>query len=169
MAAGPTATTPRASGCWRCCGWSPARWTCRSWRPEGIADGAAIAAVLVAGASAAQLGTAFMLAPEAGTHPAHRAALAGDTPTALTRAFTGRSARGLRNRFLVEHTPDAVAAYPEIHHATSPLRAAARAAGDPGGFNLWAGQAHRLARAAPAGDIVAGLAEEARAALRQAG
>jgi nitronate monooxygenase len=135
----------------------------------GISDGAAIAAVLVAGASAAQLGTAFMLAPEAGTHPAHRAALAGDTPTALTRAFTGRKARGLRNRFLVEHTPDAVAAYPEVHHATAPLRAAARAAGDAGGFNLWAGQAHRLARAAPAGEIVARLAEEARAALRQAG
>jgi nitronate monooxygenase len=135
----------------------------------GIADGAAIAAVLVAGASAAQLGTAFMLASEAATHPAHRAALAADTPTALTRAFTGRQARGLRNRFLVEHTPDAVSAYPEIHHATSPLRAAARAAGDPGGFNLWAGQAHRLARAAPAGEIVASLAEEARAALRQAG
>lgn len=134
----------------------------------GIADGAAIAAVLVAGASAAQLGTAFMLAPEAGTHPAHRAALAGDTPTALTRAFTGRQARGLRNRFLVEHTPEAVSAYPEIHHATSPLRAAARAAGDPGGFNLWAGQAHRLARAAPAGEIVTSLAEEARAALRRA-
>jgi nitronate monooxygenase len=134
----------------------------------GIADGAAIAAVLVAGASAAQLGTAFMLAPEAGTHPAHRAALAGDTPTALTRAFTGRQARSLRNRFLVEHSPEAIAAYPEIHHATSPLRAAARAAGDPDGFNLWAGQAHRLARAAPAGEIVAILAEEARAALRQA-
>jgi nitronate monooxygenase len=135
----------------------------------GISDGPAIAAVLVAGAAAAQLGTAFMLAPEAGTHPAHRAALAGDTPTALTRAFTGRQGRGLRNRFLVEHTPDALAAYPEVHHATSPLRAAARAAGDAGGFNLWAGQAHRLARAAPAGEIVASLAEEARAALRQAG
>jgi nitronate monooxygenase len=134
----------------------------------GIADGAAVAAVLVAGASAAQLGTAFMLAPEAGTQPAHRAALAGDTPTALTRAFTGRLARGLRNRFLVQHSPEAISAYPEIHHATSPLRAAARATGDPGGFNLWAGQAHRLARAAPAGEIVASLAEEARAALRQA-
>ncbi len=134
----------------------------------GIADGAAVAAVLVAGASAAQLGTAFMLASEAGTHPAHRAALVDDTPTALTRAFTGRQARGLRNRFLVEHSPDAVSAYPEIHHATAPLRAAARAAGDPGGFNLWAGQAHRLARAAPAGEIVATLAEEARAALRRA-
>ena len=94
---------------------------------------------------------------------------AGDTPTALTRAFTGRQARGLRNRFLAEHTPDAVAAYPEVHHATSPLRAAARAAGDAGGFNLWAGQAHRLARPAPAGEIVASLAEEARAALQPAG
>jgi nitronate monooxygenase len=127
----------------------------------GVMDGAALAAVLAAGASAAQLGTAFLLAPEAGTHPAHRAALAEDTPTALTRAFTGRQARGLVNRFLAEHSADAPIAYPHVHHATAPLRAAARARGDVGGFNLWAGQAHRLAVERPAADTVRVLSRDA--------
>ncbi|MGE0026281.1 MAG: nitronate monooxygenase [Thermoleophilia bacterium] len=134
----------------------------------GIADGAAVAAVIAAGASAAQLGTAFLRAAEAGTHPAHRAALAEEGRTGLTRAFTGRTARGIVNRFMEEHEADAVVAYPHVHHATSPLRAAARRAGDAGGFNLWAGQAHVLAREAPAGEIVRTLAAEAAAAARAA-
>jgi nitronate monooxygenase len=134
----------------------------------GIADGAAVAAVLAAGAAAAQVGTGFLRAAEAGTNPAHRAALAAETPTATTRAFSGRQARGLRNRFLVEHSAAAPAAYPHVHHATSPIRAAARERGDADGFNLWAGQAHRLAREAPAAEIVASLAADARAALAAA-
>jgi nitronate monooxygenase len=69
----------------------------------GIATGAAVAAVLCAGAAAAQLGTAFLRCPEAGTAHAHRDALARPTPTRLTRAFTGRQARGIVNRFLLEH------------------------------------------------------------------
>ena len=103
---------------------------------------------------AAQVGTAFMLAPEAGTHPAHREALMSDAPTALTRAFTGRLARGIVNRFMEEHSAGAPIAYPQVHHATSPLRAAARERGDAGGFNLWAGQAHRLAVERPAAETV---------------
>lgn len=134
----------------------------------GIADGAGVAAVLAAGAGAAQLGTAFLRAAEAGTHPAHRGALAGEGRTGLTRAFTGRTARGIVNRFMEEHEADAVVAYPHVHHATSPLRAAARRAGDAGGFNLWAGQAHALAREAPAGEIVRTLAAEAAASARAA-
>jgi len=132
----------------------------------GITTGAALAAVLCLGARAAQIGTAFLRTPEAGTHPAQRAALAADTPTALTRAFTGRLARGIRNRFMDEH-PDAPIAYPELHHATSPLRAKARETGDPGGFNLWAGEAHALAEEAPAAEVVARLVAGARAALDQ--
>ena len=66
----------------------------------GIATGRAVAAVLAAGAAAAQLGTAFMLCPEAATAPAHRDAIAGDGDTALTRAFTGRPARGIVNRWM---------------------------------------------------------------------
>jgi nitronate monooxygenase len=134
----------------------------------GIADGAALAAVLAAGAAAAQIGTGFLRAREAGTHPAHRAALATQTPTALTRAFTGRRARGLVNRFLVEHSAEAPAAYPHVHHATAPLRAAARERGDADGFNLWAGQAHQLATDAPAAEIIRTLARDAKAALEAA-
>ncbi|HEV3496512.1 MAG TPA: nitronate monooxygenase, partial [Actinomycetes bacterium] len=135
----------------------------------GIATGAAIAAVLAAGAAAAQLGTAFLGCPEAGTAVVHRQALAGSAPTAMTRAFTGRLARGIRNRFLDRYSAAAPAAYPELHHLTAPLRQAGRAAGDPGLVNLWAGQTYELGRQLPAGQLVRALAEEARAALQQAG
>lgn len=131
----------------------------------GIADGAGVAAVLSAGASAAQLGTAFMLAPEAGTTAAHRAALRTSERTVLTRAFTGRLARGVRNRFIDEHEPAAPVAYPELHYLTSPMRRAAREAGDAGLINLWAGEAHELALELPAGEIVTRLALDAREAL----
>jgi nitronate monooxygenase len=133
----------------------------------GIPDGAAVAAVLCAGASAAQIGTALMLAPEAGTVPAQRELMPQPVPTRLTRAFTGRTARGMVNRFLQEHSDTAPLAYPEIHHATSPLRAAARARGDADAFNLWAGQAHELAQELPAGEIVHKLGSDARGVLRE--
>jgi nitronate monooxygenase len=123
----------------------------------GLMDAHAVAAARAAGAVAVQAGTAFMLAPEAGTNPAHRALLGTDAPTALTRAFTGRLGRGIVNRFMTDH-PDAPRAYPEIHHATAPIRAAARERGDAAGFNLWAGQGHALARERPAGEIVRSLA-----------
>jgi len=131
----------------------------------GIADGAALASVLCAGASAAQVGTALMLAPEAGTAEAQRAVLAERRPTRLTRAFTGRPARGIVNRFMEEHSGAAPVAYPQIHHLTSPLRAAARRSGDADAFNLWAGQAHELVQARPAGEIVREMAAEAAAVL----
>ena len=134
----------------------------------GISDGPAIAAVLAAGAAAAQVGSAFMLTPEAATNPAHRAALGEDSPTALTRAFSGRLARGVVNRFMTEHETRAPRAYPHVHHATSPIRAAARQANDPDGFNLWAGQTHRLARELPAAEVVRILSEDARTALKSA-
>jgi nitronate monooxygenase len=124
--------------------------------------------VLAAGADAAQLGTAFMLTPEAGTSPSHREALRGPGPTALTRAFTGRSARGIENRFMREHEAEAPLGYPEVHHLTAPVRAAARERGDAEGFHLWAGQAHPLAVELPAGELVRRLADEAREALRSA-
>ena len=78
----------------------------------GIATAEAIAAVLAAGASAAQLGTALLLTPEAGASAAHRQALRGDRPTKLTRAFTGRRARGIVNRFMLDHDAAAPIAYP---------------------------------------------------------
>ena len=124
----------------------------------GIATPGGVARTLAAGADAAMAGTAFMLAPEAGTSAAHRRAIESDAPTALTRAFTGRLARGIVNRFMREHDADAPSAYPEVHHLTAPLRSAARERGDADGFHLWAGQAHALARAEPAGQIVRRLA-----------
>lgn len=134
----------------------------------GVMTGAGIAAVLAGGASAVQLGSALLLTPEAGTSAPHREAVAAPGETALTRAFSGRSARGIVNRFLREHSADAPRAYPEVHHLTAPLRAAARERGDAEVLNLWAGQAHELARAEPAGELVARLAAEARAALHDA-
>ncbi len=133
----------------------------------GIATGAAVAAVLAAGASAAQIGTAFLRAPEAGTAEAHREALATDRATGLTRAFTGRLARGIRNAFMDDH-PDAPLAYPELHHLTAPLRTAARERGDAEAINLWAGEAHALAAEKPAAEILAELAAGARDALAAA-
>ena len=67
-----------------------------------------------------------------------------------------------------EHESAAPSAYPEIHHLTSPMRAAAKAAGDPDGFHLWAGQAHTRARAIPASKLIDALASETRAALASA-
>ncbi|MEV6135897.1 nitronate monooxygenase [Nocardia sp. NPDC051990] len=134
----------------------------------GITTGAGIAAALAAGAAAVQLGTVFLRSPEAGTNAVHRAALSADTPTMLTRAFTGRRARGLRNRFMDEHSATAPVAYPEIHYATAPLRAAARAAGNPDEVNMWAGQTHALAPELPAGQLVRTLVAEAKTALTTA-
>lgn len=121
----------------------------------GIGGPAGVAAVLAAGAAAAQLGTAFVRCPESGARQAYKDALADPryTTTAITRAFTGRRARGLVNQFMIDH-PGAPPAYPEIHHATRPLRAAAAAAGDPGRLNLWAGQAFRAATDQAAGEII---------------
>jgi nitronate monooxygenase len=134
----------------------------------GVADGPGIAAVLAAGATAVALGTAFLRCPEAGTAPLHRAAISGTADTALTRAFTGRLARGIVNRFMREHEAAAPAAYPHIHQVTQPIRVAARAAGDAQAVHLWAGQAHALALDTPAGDLVARLAADAAGALTAA-
>jgi nitronate monooxygenase len=130
-----------------------------------IMTGAAVAAVLVAGASAAQIGTAYLRAPEAGTSEAQRVATSSTTPTVLTRAFSGRLARGISNRLHAQHGQAAPHAYPEIHHLTSPLRAHGREVGDPDLINLWAGEAHRLAEALPADEITLGLAQGARDAI----
>ncbi|RZQ60398.1 NAD(P)H-dependent flavin oxidoreductase [Amycolatopsis suaedae] len=134
----------------------------------GLVHGADVAAVLVAGAVAAQLGTAFLRADEAGTQPAQRKALAeAGRSTAFTRAFSGRPARGLVNRFLLEHSAQAPSAYPEINNLTKPVRAAAGKAGDPETLSLWAGQTYELAGEGPAAAILDRLHAELTAALRR--
>lgn len=134
----------------------------------GIMSGPGLAAALAAGARAGAMGTAFLRCPEAGTSPVHRSALTQGRPTALTRAFTGRLARGIRNRFLDEHSAAAPPAYPQVHHLTAPLRAHGRKVGDSDLVNLWAGQAYPLATAMPAGEIVTRVTEAARVALDHA-
>jgi nitronate monooxygenase len=124
----------------------------------GLAGPEDVAAVLAAGATQAQLGTAFLRCTESGANPVYQAALADPrfTTTAVTRAFSGRRARSLVNGFLRDHD-GAPPAYPEINNATRPLRAAAAAAGDADRMSLYAGVGFRRAQARPAGEIIAQL------------
>lgn len=121
----------------------------------GICTAAQVQDLRVAGADAVQVGTALLLSPEAGTSTVHRNALQDPrfAATALTRAFSGRTARGLANAFMAAH-PDAPAAYPLVNQVTRTLRARASAAGDPHGTSLWAGTGHRSAVKEPAGAVV---------------
>lgn len=120
----------------------------------GIMGSAATADALAAGATAVQCGTAFLRCPESGASALHKAALAdGRRTTAVTRAFSGRPARALVNRFVSTH-PDAPAAYPEVNNALRPLRAAAVAAGDAERASLWAGTGFAQATDRPAGEVI---------------
>ncbi|WP_099040771.1 nitronate monooxygenase [Mycobacterium neglectum] len=125
----------------------------------GLSTAEEIRRVIEGGAAAAQLGTAFLLADEAGSSGVHRAALKDPqfTETVVTRSFSGRYARGLRNRFVNEHEAEAPLGYPEVHYLTSPVRAAAVRAGDPHGVNVWAGTGYRNARVGSVADIIAVL------------
>ena len=126
----------------------------------GIATPAEVAAVLLAGADAVAVGTALLLSDEAGTSATHRAALADPDRrgTVVTRAFTGRPARGLRNEFIDDYEPVAPYGYPALHHLTSGIRKAAAAAGDPERVHLWAGTGYSHAATGPAGAILTALA-----------
>lgn len=125
----------------------------------GLSTADDVARVTAAGAVAAQLGTAFLLADEAGSSPVHRAALKDPqfTETFVTRSFSGRYARGLRNRFIDEHEAEAPFGYPEVHYLTSPVRAAAVRAGDPHGVNVWAGTGFRNTTAGSVAEIITTL------------
>jgi nitronate monooxygenase len=116
----------------------------------GISDGRGIAAAFALGADAVQIGTAYLLTPEASTSPIHRAALANarDDATRLTNVFTGRPARGLINRFMAEvgpMCPDAPP-FPSAGGAAAALRRAAEQRGSGDFSPLWAGEAAALAR-----------------------
>ena len=132
----------------------------------GIMDGRDIRAALDAGAVAAQLGTAFLCCPESGASPAYKAALMAGEQTALTRAFSGRWARGLPNEFTAaaEQRANAILPYPLQNQLTRPMRQAAAVKGDAGLLSLWAGQGVSRIRAVPAADLVRVLASELAAA-----
>ena len=135
----------------------------------GIGDGRGIAAALALGAAGAQIGTAFMLTPEARTSALHREALkqADDNSTVLTNVFTGRPARGIVNRIIREIGPMSAdaPAFPRAAEATQPLRGPAEAGGSTDFTSLWSGQAPTLAREMPAGDLMALMIRETEAAL----
>lgn len=132
----------------------------------GIADGRGVAAALLLGASAVQVGTAFLRCPEAGTNPAWADALARTRPedTVVTRGFSGRAGRAIATAYAVATVaPDAPdpAPYPVQRGLTAAMREAAGQAGDVQRMQAWAGQSAALGRAEPAGDVVRRLWQEA--------
>jgi nitronate monooxygenase len=137
----------------------------------GIMDGRGIAAALALGASAVQMGTAFLTSHEAGISEAHKDAIlsAREDQTRITRAFSGRPARGIVNRFMreVDAERDAILPYPLQNALTRPLRNAAAKRGRSEFLSLWAGQGLRLARRLPAAELVSRLVNEAEAAVRR--
>ncbi|MCW2521821.1 MAG: 2-nitropropane dioxygenase [Frankiales bacterium] len=126
----------------------------------GVGDATDVAAVMAAGAEAVLVGTVLLRAAESGASAAHRDALSDPdfNQTIVTRAFTGRPARALRNHFTTRYADVAPAGYPAIHHLTSPIRQAAAAAHDDQRINLWAGTGYRQARAEPVARILDRLA-----------
>jgi len=132
----------------------------------GIMDGRGIVAALALGASAVQMGTAFLTCTEAGVPDAYKEAIlaAREHETRITRAFSGRPARGIVNRFMTEveaaGAPDAILPFPFQNMLTRPLRNAAAKQGKAAYLSLWAGQGVRLARRQSAAELVARLGRE---------
>ena len=130
----------------------------------GIMDGRGIVAAAALGASGVQMGTAFLVCPESGAPPAYKAAVrqARDDSTILTRAFSGRLARGISNSFATEMKAHerSILPYPAQNSMTRPMRTAAAQKGDADHLSLWAGQAAMLAREMRAGDLVQQLVRE---------
>lgn len=136
----------------------------------GIMDGRGIAAALLLGASAVQMGTAFLTCPESGAHPLYKQALleAKGDPTVVTRTFSGRPARGLHNTFIERMRPyeAQVPPYPIQNALTTEIRQAAAKAGRIEYMSLWAGQGVGLCRSLPAAMLVETLMHETQTALR---
>jgi nitronate monooxygenase len=137
----------------------------------GIMDGRGIAAALALGASAVQMGTAFLTCEEAGISEAYKEEIlnAREHETRITRAFSGRPARGIVNRLMTEFADAEVPGFPLQNALTRSLRTAAGKAGRTEFLSLWAGQGLRLARRQKAGDLVARLVAETRSAIDRIG
>ncbi|WP_432991367.1 nitronate monooxygenase [Dactylosporangium sp. CA-233914] len=129
----------------------------------GIGTADDVRAALAAGARSVMVGTALLRTDESGASAVHKTALAerSAADTVLTRAFSGRPARALRNGFVERHHASAPAGYPAVHHLTTPLRRAAAAAGDAERVNLWAGTGFRHAASGPAAAVLRELARKA--------
>lgn len=128
----------------------------------GIMDGSDIAQALAQGAAAAQLGTAFLLCPECGAPEPYKQALmaAQGDPTVITRAFSGRPARGLRNKFIDMAADVPILPFRQQNDLTRPMRNEAGKQGKPEYISLWAGRGVARARRMPAADLVATLLAE---------
>jgi nitronate monooxygenase len=130
----------------------------------GIADARGVLAALALGASGVQLGTAYLLCPEASVSPLYRRALelAADNGTVLTNLFSGRAARGILNQYLQESGPmsNAALAFPYAATLVAPLRAASARAGLMDYMQLWAGQAAGLVTSMPADQFTRNLAAD---------
>jgi NAD(P)H-dependent flavin oxidoreductase YrpB (nitropropane dioxygenase family) len=126
----------------------------------GLAAPAQVAAVIHAGAQAVMVGTALLCTPESGASAAHQAAIADGSrgETVLTRSFSGRPARAIRNRFIDQFDALAPSGYPALHHLTSPIRKAAAAAGDLEAVHLWAGTGYQQATTGATADVLHMLA-----------
>jgi nitronate monooxygenase len=137
----------------------------------GIMDGRGVVAAIALGASAVQMGTAFLTCQEAGIPDAYKEAIltAHENQTRITRAFSGRPARGIVNRFMTEieskDRDDAILPFPLQNALTRPLRTAAARQGRAEFLSLWSGQGVRLAHRQSASELVARLAKEIDAAL----
>ncbi len=136
----------------------------------GIADGRGVAAALVLGASAVQIGTGFLRCPEAKIHPAWADALRKAAPedTVVSRVFSGRAGRSLATEYvLAAISPDAPrpAPYPVQRGLTAPMRSAGHKAGDVHRMQAWGGQSAGLARSEPAAELVRLLWAEAQTLL----
>lgn len=127
----------------------------------GVSDRRGVLAAFALGASAVQVGTAYLFTPEAGISPIYRKALGmGERPTAITNLFTGRPARGIVNRAIAELGPlsELAPPFPTAGTALGPLRSAAEAAGRDDFTLLWAGQSFPLARSMAAAALTRELA-----------
>lgn len=141
----------------------------------GIADGRAIAAALVLGASAVQIGTAYLFSKQAAISNLHRQALiqTGEGQTALTNLFSGKPARGIMNRVMREQGPisNNTPPFPTAGAALAPLKSKAEAAGSTDFSSLWSGQAAALSHGLPADisakELTEKLAAEALSCLRE--
>ena len=137
----------------------------------GIGDGRGIAAALALGASAVQLGTAFLTCPESAAHPLYRRALneARDDKTQITHAFSGRPARGLENRYLREMAghEDTYPDFPILNTLTGPLRKASANQNNPDFMSLWSGQSAAMSRNLPASELIQLLVTETESVLER--
>lgn len=136
----------------------------------GISDGRGIAAAFALGADGVQIGTAYLYTPEATISRLHREALStsDDQSTAMTNVFSGKPARGISNRVMLEAGPmsDKAPAFPTAGAALAPLKEAAEAQGSTAFSSLWSGQSAALCAAMPAADLTLKLATDAASHLR---